>query len=206
MTTSFLYFDLGNVILNFSHRRQCAQMAEVAGCDPELAWQVLYESDLADRTERGELDPRGVYEVFCDATDTRADFEQLEHAGSAIFDLNAPVAAIVAQLRAAGHRLGVLSNTNISHWEYATAGRYGILPQAFELCITSYSVGTMKPDAAIYESAIEAAGVPAAEIFFTDDKQENVDAARRHSLDAEHFTGAAALIRQLRSRGIRANF
>ena len=35
MPTKFLYFDLGKVILEFSHERMCAQMAEAAGTTVE---------------------------------------------------------------------------------------------------------------------------------------------------------------------------
>jgi len=41
MTCSFLYFDLGNVLLSFCHDRMCLQLAEVAGLDVEVVRQAI---------------------------------------------------------------------------------------------------------------------------------------------------------------------
>ena len=35
MPPKILYFDLGKVLVEFSHERMCKQMAEVAGTTPE---------------------------------------------------------------------------------------------------------------------------------------------------------------------------
>jgi HAD superfamily hydrolase (TIGR01509 family) len=62
----------------------------------------------------------------------------------------------------------------------------------------------MKPDRAIYDEAIRRAGAPAHEIFFTDDRRENVDGARAAGLDAVLFTSPAQLERDLAERGLPA--
>ena len=45
-------------------------------------------------------------------------------------------------------------------------------------------------------------GHPPEACFFTDDRPENVDGARRFGIDAELFTGVPSLLRSLRARGI----
>src|SRR5690606_13415813 len=107
-----LYFDLGNVLLFFDHRQMCQQLAHVAGVDAELVWKVLFETGLELEYEAGKLSDREFYEAFCQGTGTRPDFDALEHAGAAIFEVNVPMMALVAQLRAARYRLGLLSNTS----------------------------------------------------------------------------------------------
>jgi HAD superfamily hydrolase (TIGR01509 family) len=60
----------------------------------------------------------------------------------------------------------------------------------------------MKPEARIYQHAILLAGVPAAQVFFTDDRLENVEGARAVGIDAVLFTSTEQLRNDLRSRGI----
>ena len=58
MPLSFFYFDLGNVLLNFSRDVACRQMGELAGMDPERVRQVVFGSGLEDRFERGAIGSR----------------------------------------------------------------------------------------------------------------------------------------------------
>ena len=150
MPPKFIYFDLGQVLLHFDRQRQCQQMAEVAGCSPEVVHRVVFDDGLHWKYEAGELTSQQFYEAFCRQTDTRPPLEALLHANSDIFRMNPTIAALVAALEGAGHRLGVLSNTCESHWNLVTHGRYGILPGAFKQFVLSYEVGASKPDERIF--------------------------------------------------------
>ncbi len=207
MPPKFLYFDLGNVLLKFDHRLAATQMAEAAGVDVEQVWELVFAGDLLRQVETGELTDRQFYELFCERTGICAEYERLQQAGSAIFTPNLPMIPLVAHLKAAGYRMGILSNTSASHWEYATAGRYlCLLPGAFEITILSYEARSMKPDPAIYQIAAEKAGVAPGEIFFTDDRPENVEGARQAGFDAVLFHDAPTLATELRRRGVRFNY
>ena len=54
-------------------------------------------------------------------------------------------------------------------------------------------------------AAITACGHAPGEIFFTDDRPENVDGARRAGLDATLFRGAQPLLRDLLDRQVALN-
>lgn len=182
-------------------------MAEVAGCSPEAVWNLVFAGDdLEDRCERGELDARGLYDLFCYQTRTQPDFDQLERAGCDIFTLNHALTPLVAHLAAAGHRLGVLSNTSESHWKFVTDGHYWLLPGPFEQFVLSFEQRAMKPERSIYEAAIERAGVPAREIFFCDDRSENVAGALAAGMDAVPFFSVQQLAKELYVRGVRLNY
>ena len=114
-------------------------------------------------------------EAFRAATGTTCDSRQLLHAHGAIFQLNVTTLPIVGALRGAQHRLGILSNTCESHWQYCWEGKFVFLRTCFETYVLSYEAGAMKPSAQIYATAAERAGVPPAEIFFVDDKVEFID-------------------------------
>jgi FMN phosphatase YigB (HAD superfamily) len=202
----FLYFDLGNVLLYFDHRRGARQMAEVAGVAPEWVFQVVFQSGLELEYEAGRLTSHQFYEEFCRQTQTRPDYERLARAAGAIFEVNLGAKAVLASLLAAGNRLGLLSNTNEVHWQYFADGRYGLIPEAFETLVLSFEVGTVKPDERIFQVAAERAGVAPEDIFYVDDTLGHVEAARRAGFDAVQYTTTRALVSDLLSRGVRFNY
>jgi len=205
MQPSFLFFDLGRVLVDFDTGRMFRQMAAVAGLEPERVREVVFGDGLQWQYELGRLSTREFYEHFCQETGTRADFDALLEAGADIFELKPCVLPVVAQLRRAGYRLGVLSNTCAIHWEHC-AGRYRIIAEAFEVETLSYRVGAAKPQREIFQAAAEQAAVDPEEIFFVDDIPENVDGARAAGFDAVRYTSTPELVAELRKRGLRFNY
>ena len=205
MPPKILYFDMGNVLLSFSHQRAAAQMAAVAGITVERAWEIVFDAGLQWEYERGTINCGQFHHLFCAEAGSLADREALDQAGSAIFDPLPRMLPVLAALRRCGHRLGVLSNTSPSHWRYVT-GRFPFLTELFSVHALSFEVGVMKPDAAIYAAAEQMAAVGGAEIFFTDDRAENVAAARSRGWGAALFTSPRELVSDLGTRGIAVPF
>ncbi len=203
MAPSFLYFDLGNVVLYFDHDLACRQMAAVAGVSAEQVREAVFAGELQKKYELGAIDDRAFYEGFCAATGARPDMAALLHAGSDIFRLNVPLMPVIAALDRAGYRLGLLSNTCAAHWTFCGQGRYGILHFAFHVYALSFQIGACKPDPKIYQVAAEMAGVAPEKIFFVDDIVTHVTAARAAGFDAVHFTGVQDLVEELRARGLK---
>ncbi len=206
MPPKFLYFDLGNVLLYFDHELACRQMADVAGTTSEVVRAAVFGSELIDRYESGAVDDRGFYEEFCRSTGTRPDLDRLLLAGSEIFQLNVSLLPVVAQLDAAGQRLGILSNTCSAHWNYCTAGRYGIVTEAFSVFALSYKIGARKPAPQIFLAAAQMAGVAPSEIFYVDDIAGHIAGARAVGFDAVQYTTTPALVEALLERGVRFNY
>ena len=127
--------------------------------------------------------------------------EDLNHAWSDIFEIMPQSVRLAASLRAAGYPLGILSNTCAAHWQFAVS-RYTILSQLFSIVVTSYEVQSMKPDAVIYQVAAERAGVAPSQIFFTDDRAENVASARDQGWNAAQFHDATRLANELEAFGV----
>ena len=203
MSPKILYFDLGNVLVHFSHERQCRQIAAVAGVPIDQVRQVLYEGTLGHDSECGRVTPRGAYDRLCGELGVRPDFDALLAANNDIFWLNTSIVPLLARLTAAGHRLGLLSNTSAAHWECISGGRYGgLLPTLFEPLVLSYKVGAMKPDPAIFHAAAKAAGVAPRDIFYVDDILGHVTSAREVGFDAVQYVGTPQLAADLRQRGV----
>jgi putative hydrolase of the HAD superfamily len=202
----FLYFDMGNVLLGFSHERMAAQMAAAVGIEPQRAWDILFAGDLGIRHETGKVTNREFYDEFCRAAGkTGVDRDALDRAACDIFWLNVPLVAIVGRLNAAGYRLGILSNTNDAHWRYVT-GRFVFLKRLFHVFAMSFEINVMKPDPRIYVEAARLAGVKPSNVFYTDDRAENVEGARAAGFDTVLFTTPTELSRQLWQRGIVGNY
>ena len=59
-----------------------------------------------------------------------------------------------------------------------------------------------KPNAAFYEPLISRSGFAPEEIFFTDDRIDNIEGAKAVGIQAFHFTGAEKLKSDLIASGI----
>ncbi|MEX2171442.1 MAG: HAD family phosphatase [Pirellulales bacterium] len=206
MPPRFLYFDLGNVLLTFCHERMCRQMAEVAGVTPEEIAQTILPTagrgDLQWRLESGAITADEYYDVLCEALGKCPPREKLSRAACDIFDVIPETRLLVERLAAAGNRMAILSNTNLVHWQFVTDGRYPHLNECFLPPLLSCEVGVMKPDRRIYEVATERTGVTPSEVFFVDDRPDNVAGAIAAGIDAVQFTTPEQLVTDLRKRGV----
>ena len=204
-TPRFVYFDLGMVMVTFSVQRMCQQMGEVSGLEPARVGEILFQQPFQLDYEKGLITTRQYYEEFCRLSGTRPDYDALLWAVIDIFELNFPMLPVVTQLRQAGYRLGVLSNTCEVHWLHCYR-RFRFLREAFEVYALSYQLHAVKPDAAIFAAAAGLAGVAPEEMFFVDDIAKHVAGAKAVGVDAVQFTSAADLVSELRKRGVKFNY
>jgi putative hydrolase of the HAD superfamily len=74
---------------------------------------------------------------------------------------------------------------------------HGAWLRGFTAAVFSCEVGTIKPEPAIFEHALQLLGVPAGRVLFIDDVEPNVAAAKRLGLHAIRFESADQLRRVL---------
>jgi glucose-1-phosphatase len=189
----FFYFDLGNVLCFFDHDLSARQMAEVCHSDPKTLRRIVYESDLEHRFESGLVSPDGFAEEIMAAVGRRVSTAALLEAASRMFQPNQAMLPILEKLKTTKLRMGILSNTNIAHWEWILAQRYPVLKDWFELNVLSFEVGCMKPESTIYRIATEQAKVPAERIFFIDDRADNIAGAKAYGWQTLTFTNVGEL-------------
>src|SRR5687768_33372 len=98
-------FDMGNVLVRFSHERMCEQIGGLCGrAGPEVK-SLLLDSGLQWDFERGQVDEAGFHRRFEEAVGRGLPIDDLRHAASNIFVPNEGVDEIVRSLKAAGYRL-----------------------------------------------------------------------------------------------------
>jgi HAD superfamily hydrolase (TIGR01509 family) len=114
-----------------------------------------------------------------------------------------PIAATVDLLRevkAAGHRLLYLSNMPAPYADHLE--RVHDFFDDFEDGVFSSRVHKVKPEADIFDHALEQFGVQAGDCVFLDDHLPNVEAARSLGWQAHLFTQADAARRDLQAMGL----
>ncbi len=102
---------------------------------------------------------------------------------------------IIARLKTAGVPLFGLSNFGADFWPEFIANQPVF--EGFRDIVVSGHENVAKPDPAIYEIAENRFGLPTSDLFFIDDKPENIAAAKARGWHGHVFTGADALEAEL---------
>lgn len=192
-------FDLGNVMVDVQESIPARKLAQLCGKSEDAVFEVIFAPEKKALFESGAI-------------------TWVQHAEAAISELGLPITepelrliyheslipdpAVIEIVAAVAERvpITIASNTSEPHWEWVQQH----LPFAglFDPPILSYQVGAMKPDAAYYQPLIERSGLKPGQIFFTDDRPDNIAGARECGITAFQFTGADQLRSDLASCGI----
>jgi putative hydrolase of the HAD superfamily len=114
--------------------------------------------------------------------------------------INAPMLEWARSVGREGFRTGILSNIG---FELASAlEREFAWIKEFPYTIWSCRVGSAKPEAIIFQHAQEKLGVDPEAVLFIDDREENVDGARRAGFCGIVFKNIDDLERQLDAQGL----
>lgn len=210
MTTSAaidtVIFDVGGVLAATGRHSDFAKRFP-----PEHAERVikLFVGDYAEdgdhpwhRLERGEItleENRRLNRIALEAAGIELPAPPPGGGPMIVFTASEPMTELVMDLRAAGIRLGVLTN-NVA--EFRENWR-SMMPfdELFDDIVDSHEVGLRKPDPAIYQLALARLGADAGRTAFLDDVATNVSAAEsvgiRGVLVEEDPTEAIAITRRL---------
>lgn len=110
--------------------------------------------------------------------------------GSQPSQVNPNILQLAAELREAGVVTAILTNgTDNIPAEVAELG----LVSHFDPIFNSAAIGCIKPDKRVFLHVLDQLGLEAHEVFFTDDSERNVQAARSCGMHAHHFTGIDSL-------------
>lgn len=188
MQIKTILFDLGNVLMKFSHERMCHQIAAVFQVETERVHELIFGSDLHMQFENGVIAEEQFHENLESKLGRRCRFGDLKRAAGDIFEPDAEMQNVVDQLRKQGYRLVLLSNTCVTHFDWIQS-QFDLLKQ-FDDFVLSYEVGASKPEPAIFEAALQKIECTPAECFYTDDISAYVEVGRQHGFNAEIFISA----------------
>ncbi len=179
--------DFGGVICTFDYRIFCERLARRIGRGAEDIFAAVYGNNLQVAFERGSLTGPEYHRIVMDLFGADVPYEEFFPMYGDIFTEVPATCALLRRLRTR-YPLYLLSDTNEIHFGYVKQ-TVEVL-QLFDEFVVSYEVGVLKPDPAIYQEALRRSGLPAEACVFFDDRQENVEGARRVGMHAFRFTSA----------------
>ena len=193
-------FDLGGVVLTwdpaaiiasvFDDERERAVVR--AGLFSDADWAALDRDALAPR----DAIERAAARTGIPASRLGALFDAIPCALTPV----EPVLELVAQVRAGGNRLFVLSNLHRASFEHVR-DTLGIF-EPFDGRVVSCEVGAAKPEPAIYRRLLDDFGLDPAVTVFIDDIRVNLDAAAAFGIATVLFTDVATCRNELRALGV----
>lgn len=168
----FVYFDVNGCLVQFYHQA-FAKLGEATAAPPDLVETAFWHYN----------------DAVCRGTMSLADFNQAlaERLGVSQIDwqqfyLEAakPVPEMHELLKWAAERYRVGLLTNIMPGFLAAMRQHGQIPDVpYDAIVDSSEVGAIKPEAKIYEIALERAGASPSEVLLIDDSRANLIAAER---------------------------
>ena len=179
-----IIFDLGNVLVKLNPE----------GCIG--AFKAIGMGELVEQNPQSEgmklMSKLGVgmitTEEFCDAARklTGSDVtneEIIDAANKMLVEIPDEKKERLLQLKKAGYRLFLLSNTIDIHLDYCVEHLFPYqnhgVEDYFEQCFLSQRMHLAKPDARIYEEVVKQANIHPDETLFIDDLKENCEAAEK---------------------------
>lgn len=199
-----LIFDFGNVVAFFDYGKACEVLGQPIGISGEALLEMARSRNLTavvQEYESGKITAEDFSKRVCALVDLDVSYEDFAAAWSDIFQLNEPIARLVAWLKRQGYTLVLGSNTNGLH---AAQFRRQFAPTLahFDHLVLSHEVGHLKPSADFYLACAAAAGVAPGSCVFIDDLAENVDGAQAAGLSAIQYESVPKLLGDLQALGL----
>jgi epoxide hydrolase-like predicted phosphatase len=179
------YFDLGGVLVRTVDRAHRNQLAVRLGLTSEALEELVFSGESGHKAQRGEITAEQQWAYVCQQINwPLATWRDLE---SEFFTGDRLDIELVDYIRSlhGRYKTGVISNA-LSDVRAAMDNKWH-MADAFDAITISAEVGVMKPDARIFQIALQSLGVQPAESVFVDDFPHNVEGARAVGMHAIQF-------------------
>jgi epoxide hydrolase-like predicted phosphatase len=195
MAISAVIWDLGGVLLrteDFSSRQALADRMGKSRTELE---NLVFDGDSGDRAQLGEISADEHWDnirriLGLDAAGI-SEFRRQFWEGD---QLDVELVNTIRRLRRS-YKTGLLSNAFSDLRQVVTSILQ--ISDAFDEMVISAEIHLMKPDARIYQHALQRLGVVAQETVFIDDMLRNVEGARRQGMNAIHFRQRSQALAEL---------
>jgi epoxide hydrolase-like predicted phosphatase len=196
MSIRAVFFDLGGVILRTEYQTPRQHLAERFGMDYEDIDKLVFGTPSAALASKGEItEEQHWHQVmkFLKLSAGRYRRVEAEFFAGDVIDH-----AILNFLRSIKpkYKVGLISNAWSGLRAYIEREKFD---DVFDKMIISAEVGVTKPEARIYQIALEQLQVKAKEAVFVDDVQENIEACERLGMKGIRFTSPESALEQLKA-------
>ena len=196
-----IFLDLGKVIINYDPAIPLVQLTQYSELPMPKIKEILSKTDVLSNFDMGTFSGKDFYTTM--GRDLKLDIskEDFKNLWNSLFLPVPLLSETLLENLTRDYPVFLLSNTNEIHFEFIWQ-HYPIV-RHIENHLLSYQLKKMKPDQSIYQIAIARSGVLPKEIFFADDKIENVEGAITAGINATLFKSESQLKLAMRRTGIR---
>lgn len=176
---SWLIFDMGGVLMNHNIPACIKRFQEILGDNyPKLGLEGNGEgTGLMEKFEKGLVgDDEFVASILKYSMPGTSNEDIIKAWNLMHADIPRERISMLRKLKAAGYRLGLLSNSNVLHWK-DICDNYD-LDGIFEHTFLSFAEHCTKPDRQIFRIVEERTGASPSELTFIDDLEANRKAAQ----------------------------
>jgi len=196
MSIRAVFFDLGGVIVRTEYQAPREQLAERLGMEYEDLSKIVFDSQTGIRASIGEITSQQHWEWVMkrlkrpaeEMTAIRDEF----YAGDIV---DRQLLDFLRSLRGK-YVTGMISNAWNDLRDFIGREK---MEDAFDHIIISAEVGVAKPEAKIFQIALERSGVRPHEAVFVDDFYINIEGCEKVGMKGIHFTDAQSTLEQLKS-------
>ena len=195
MAIRAVIWDLGGVLLRTKDLSARQALADRMGKPRDELENLVFDGDSGDRAQLGEISADEHWEnirrtLGLDAAGI-GEFQRQFWEGD---QLDVELVDTIRSLR--GHyKTGLLSNAFSDLRQVVTSILQ--ISDAFDQMVISAEIHLMKPDARIYQHALQRLGVAAQEAVFIDDMLRNVEGACSQGMKAIHFRQRSQALAEL---------
>ena len=196
---SLILFDLGNILVRLNSVDQFW-----FGSNPVLPHEVCQQKWIQCQAvrdlETGRItDFEKFYRQALQELELELNFTDFEKIFISLIGEKFEQTDLLLSELSIHYRLMILSDTSEPHWQYCQ-NELG-LGNYIEKAFLSYEIGFMKPDKRVYEAVLSSIDVIPQNIYYFDDKPENVFAGKKSGMNAYLSWGGETLIDQLKRIG-----
>jgi glucose-1-phosphatase len=200
MSLDALILDLGNVLAFHDNDKLFAEMARTFG-STTAAMKERLDGGLWERVNRGQLAGDSLRVELVQRLGKDLSPKEWFELWNCHFTINEPMVSMV-QFLVGQVKLVILSNTHDQHVTYLRT-KLPVLEQ-FDGLVFSCEVGLIKPEKAIYERALAAAGTSPWKTAYFDDIKSYAIAATQVGMHGRVFTTVEQFQDDLAKLGFRA--
>jgi HAD superfamily hydrolase (TIGR01509 family) len=196
-TIKAIFFDLGNVIIKLVMENLASAFEGQGNVTAEKIIAYATDSDNLNRYSEGKLTSSKFYSRTKRLFRLDMRYREFYEAWNSMFAPYPEMEDIVRTIKKKYPliKLILLSNTNEAHFNFIRE-KYKILDLMDET-VLSHEVGRQKPHPDIFREAMRVSGTIPKNTFYTDDREDLIEAARTMGIRAFLFTGDEALRQNL---------
>ena len=201
MSVDLVLFDLDDVLVDYSREVRCRTLGERIDRSADAVHAVLFASGLEAEADHGRIDTAGVARALSTVLETSVTIADCVAARAAAMT---PRPAVLALVDALAGRCGraILTNNGRLVRDHFDALCPAFAPHFAGRVRCSGEFGGCKPDPVVYLRCAEALAVDPARVLFVDDREENVDGARRAGMMGHPYRSPASLHAALAALGL----